>query len=106
MIPYMQKIERVKAAIDGRTQKDIGDFMGVKQSTVCDAIRREAIPARWLVVLYRKLRINPDWIEGRSSAKYVQEMQYPDNRVQEARETARREVIEEIREYINKMEEK
>ena len=55
-------LSRVFEAASCRTQQELAAFLGVKQSTVSDAKRRDSIPAEWLITLLRKKWINPSWV--------------------------------------------
>lgn len=55
-------LERFFEAAECRTQAELADFLGIRQSSISDAKRRGSVPAEWLLVLWRKKRVNPDWI--------------------------------------------
>lgn len=44
------------------TQTDLANLLGIRQSSISDAKKRNAIPAEWLVKLLRLKGINPEWI--------------------------------------------
>ena len=45
-----------------RTQVELAEMFGIRQSSISDAKKRQAIPAEWLVKLLRLKGINPEWI--------------------------------------------
>lgn len=55
-------LERFFKAAECRTQLELADFLGIKQSSISDAKKRKSIPSDWLLILWRKKGINPDWI--------------------------------------------
>ena len=56
------EFRRVYEVADCRTQKELAQILGIRQSSISDAKRRRSIPAEWLVTLLRIRRVNPDWI--------------------------------------------
>lgn len=44
-------LERVFKAAERRTQTDLAELLGIKQSSISDAKKRNAIPTEWLVNL-------------------------------------------------------
>ena len=65
------QLQRVFAAAKCRTQLALADFLGIKQSSVSDAKRRKSIPPDWLVKLFEKRRINPDWIYTGTGGQFL-----------------------------------
>ena len=57
-----EAFRRVFDAAGCRTQAELADLLGIRQSSISDAKRRQAIPAEWLVKLLRLKSINPEWI--------------------------------------------
>lgn len=55
-------LTRVFAAAECRTQAELADLLGIRQSSISDAKKRQAIPAEWLVKLLRLKGISPEWI--------------------------------------------
>lgn len=64
--------QRIFEAADCRTQTQLADFLGIRQSSISDAKRRQAIPPEWLVKLLRLKGINPDWILTGKGPQYLQ----------------------------------
>lgn len=59
---FDEALERIKRATGARTQVDLAAILGIRQSSISDAKRRQSIPADWLLKLYRSHGLNPDWI--------------------------------------------
>lgn len=55
-------MERIKEVLDVRTQMEIAEMIGVRQSSISDAKRRCSIPSDWLMTIWRTTGISPDWI--------------------------------------------
>lgn len=53
---------RIQAATRTRTQTEIADLLGIKQSSISDAKKKNTIPDGWLVTLYRSCGLEPDWV--------------------------------------------
>ena len=63
---------RVYEVTETRTQVQLADFLGIKQSSISDAKRRETIPAAWLLALVCVKNISPSWImTGRGNKYFV-----------------------------------
>ncbi len=64
-------LQRVFEAAGCRTQVELADFLGIRQSSISDAKRRESIPAEWIIKLIEKKHINPDWLLRGEQQKYL-----------------------------------
>jgi hypothetical protein len=53
---------RIQAATRTRTQTEIANLLGIKQSSISDAKKKNTIPDGWLVSLYRSMGLEPDWV--------------------------------------------
>ena len=54
-----------------RTQSQLADLLGIRQSSVSDAKRRGIIPIRWLDTLRRLKNVNPDLILDGVGSQYL-----------------------------------
>ena len=68
---FDEQMERIKLITGKRTQLELADLLGVKQSSVSDAKRRGKIPSGWLVMLMRYKHANPDWVLTGSGPVFV-----------------------------------
>lgn len=66
-------IKRVFEAAGCRTQAELADFLGIRQSSISDAKKRGSIPPDWLLTLWRKRGINPEWILTGKGGQFLQE---------------------------------
>ena len=64
-------MERIKLITGKRTQVELADLLGVKQSSISDAKRRGKIPSSWLVILMRYKHANPEWILTGNGSTFV-----------------------------------
>jgi hypothetical protein len=55
-------MERIREVFCVRTQVEIAERLGVRQSSVSDAKRRSSIPGDWLLTIWRATGVSPDWI--------------------------------------------
>ena len=46
---FDEALERIKRATGARTQVDLAAILGIRQSSISDAKRRQSIPADWLL---------------------------------------------------------
>lgn len=56
------QLERIKLITGKRTQVELADFLGIRQSAISDACRRGKISSGWLVILLRVKNVHPEWI--------------------------------------------
>ena len=61
---FDEAMARIHGATQTRTQIELAEILGIRQSSISDAKRRNSIPDGWLIALYDKYRINPDWIRA------------------------------------------
>lgn len=68
---FDEQIARIRELTGTRTQIELADLLGIRQSSVSDAKRRGIIPVRWLDTLRRLKSINPDWILYGVGSQYL-----------------------------------
>ena len=59
---FDEQMERIKLITGKKTQIELAELLGIKQSSISDAKRRGSIPANWLIMLMRLNYANPEWI--------------------------------------------
>lgn len=59
---FESQYERIFAVTECRTQVELAEILDIRQSSISDAKRRKALPSDWLMKLYEKRRVNPEWI--------------------------------------------
>jgi hypothetical protein len=70
---FDEALERIKRATGARTQVDLAAILGIRQSSISDAKRRQSVPADWLLKLFRSHGLNPDWITGGEPPQVLRE---------------------------------
>lgn len=70
---FDEALERIKRATGARTQVDLASILGIRQSSISDAKRRQSIPADWLLKLFRSHGLNPDWISNGDQPQVLRE---------------------------------
>ena len=65
------QMERIKLITGKRTQIELADFFGIRQSSISDAKRRGKIPSGWLVILMRVKNVHPEWILTRTGPCFM-----------------------------------
>ena len=58
-MPFQDAYERILQSTGLRTQTDVAAMLGVKQSSIPDAKRRNHIPDSWILTLFNKKGLNP-----------------------------------------------
>ncbi len=56
-------LQRVFTATDITSQIQLASALGVNRSAITQARKKDSIPARWLLQLYRSFGLSPDWLE-------------------------------------------
>lgn len=64
-------MHRIQETTDIRTQSALATCLGIKQSCISDAKRRDVIPDNWLVGLYENYNLNPTWLKTGRGAIYL-----------------------------------
>lgn len=54
--------QRIQTVTQTRTQQELAALLGICQSGIADAKRRDSIPSDWVLTLFSKLGVNPDWL--------------------------------------------
>lgn len=63
--------QRIQTVTQTRTQQELAELLGICQSGIADAKRRGAIPPDWVLTLFSKLGVNPDWLMQGIGPKYL-----------------------------------
>ena len=74
---YIAAISRIQLVTGCETQQKLADFLGIRQSSIANAKKRGSIPSDWLLTLWRKKGVNPDWILTGQGAKRLRPVNYP-----------------------------
>ncbi len=55
--------KRIGEALSIRSQNELALNIGVNPSAITQARKKDTIPDKWILQLYRKYGLNPDWVE-------------------------------------------
>jgi hypothetical protein len=64
--------KRILFAANCQTQMELASILEISQSSISDAKRRQSIPSDWLIKLYDKFGVNPDWLRDKKEPMYLQ----------------------------------
>ena len=68
---FSDVFKRIKQATNRNTQIDLAELLEIRQSSISDAKKRNSVPAHWVLTLYRKFGLNPDWVLSGTSPMYL-----------------------------------
>ena len=57
-------IKRVFEATGINSQNELAEALGINRSAITQARKKKAVPDKWILGLYRKFGLNPDWLEN------------------------------------------
>ncbi|WP_298030891.1 helix-turn-helix domain-containing protein [uncultured Desulfovibrio sp.] len=63
-------LDRLLEAAECRSQIELANLLGTRQSLISDAKRRGIIPVDWLAFLQRTKGVRPEWILSGTAPKY------------------------------------
>lgn len=64
MPDFQSAYDRIREATGLRTQGEVAAELGIRQSSISDAKRRNSLPDQWLLTLLDKHALNPAWIRS------------------------------------------
>jgi len=64
-------LRRVYDAINIQTQNELASVLGVNRSAVTQARKKDSIPDKWILKLFRLYGLNPDWLESGMGDAFV-----------------------------------
>jgi phage repressor protein C with HTH and peptisase S24 domain len=64
-------LKRVFEATGIRSQAELADALDINRSAITQARRKNAIPSKWLLRLFRQYGLNPDWVETGSGPVFM-----------------------------------
>lgn len=62
---------RIREALSIRTQVQLAEVLGIRQSSISDAKRRESIPSDWLLTLALDHGLHPTWVLTGQGGKFM-----------------------------------
>jgi phage repressor protein C with HTH and peptisase S24 domain len=64
-------IKRVFDAAGINSQNELAEALGINRSAITQARKKGAVPDKWILGLYRKFGLNPDWLENGSGSIFL-----------------------------------
>jgi phage repressor protein C with HTH and peptisase S24 domain len=64
-------LKRVFSATGIDSQTELANFLRINRSAITQARKKESIPANWILQLFRRYDLNPDWLETGSGEVYL-----------------------------------
>jgi phage repressor protein C with HTH and peptisase S24 domain len=61
--------ERASEALGITNLAELAEILKVNRSSITQARKKDSVPANWLLELFRRHGLNPDWLEGGSGPK-------------------------------------
>lgn len=71
MVNFDEIFERIKLVTNTRTQVELAEVLGIRQSSISDAKRRNSVPADWYMKLFEQFGLNPDWLKKGAGPMYL-----------------------------------
>jgi len=68
---FDQIIQRVFEATGIDSQNELAQALQINRSAVTQARKKGQVPDRWLLKLYRKFGLNPEWLESGNGRSYL-----------------------------------
>ncbi len=72
-------ISRVKQATGISSLNKISADLGVHRSSITQARKRDSIPDKWILQLFRKHGLNPDWLEHGTGPQFLSSSEDPED---------------------------
>ncbi len=63
MTKFESFLKRVYEATGMSTQTDLATALGINRSAITQARRKDSVPAKWVLELYKSFGLNPKWLE-------------------------------------------
>lgn len=68
---YNEIMRRIYFVAGVRTQTELANVLGIRQSSISEAKKRRSVPSDWLISLLRRFHVNPDWILHGRGAQFM-----------------------------------
>ena len=64
-------LQRVFRTTDMTTQTELADVLQINRSAITQARKKDTVPARWILQLFRTFGLNPIWLESGKGEPYL-----------------------------------
>lgn len=71
MSNFDEVFDRIKLATNTKTQVELAEVLGIRQSSISDAKKRDSVPAEWYMKLFEKFGLSPDWLKKAVGPVYL-----------------------------------
>lgn len=68
---FDEQMGRIKIVTGTNTQIELAVMLGIRQSSISDAKKRQRIPYTWLLSLLQLKNVNPEWILSGEGPQYI-----------------------------------
>ena len=68
---FESALQRIYSTTNTRTQVQLAEVLGIRQSSISDAKRRGAIPPDWQITLLNQFGLNPAWVRTGEGPQYL-----------------------------------
>ena len=69
--PFDLILKRIYESTGISSQSDLADTLGLNRSAITQARKKGSMPDKWILALYRKFGLSPDWVESGIGATFV-----------------------------------
>lgn len=69
--PFDIFVNRVSEAAGVTTSAQLAELLQVNRSAITQARKKGTVPATWKLILFKKMGLNPDWLEGGSGPVFL-----------------------------------
>lgn len=73
-------LHRVFEATGITSQNELASALNINRSAITQARKKNAIPDKWILKLYRSYGLNPDWIETGTGSTFIKTSKDPDSK--------------------------
>lgn len=68
---FDQFLKRLTQTTGISSQSELASALGVNRSAITQARKKNTIPAKWLLQMFRSFSLNPDWLETGIGAPFI-----------------------------------
>lgn len=69
---FLTAYARLLSVTNARTQVELADILGIRQSSISDAKRRGEIPDGWLIKVLETYAVSPTWVKTGEGPQYLE----------------------------------
>lgn len=84
-IQFESAYARILSIASCRTQVELAEVLGIRQSSVSDAKKRGTVPAEWMLTLLQRFGVNPNWVLTGKGTQFLEPTEkQPTTKIQRA----------------------